>query len=357
MLAHMFPLALSLAAAAPAENMIPNGSFDAGLKGWRGSPGWQVVDEHGRRFLRLRFPAGRSDRRSADKRIARCELASAGRIAIRPDTMYRLSFRYLADVRCPTVDERDPWRAMAVRVEGFASSDKTRLYLLSRSCNRSRAWARSVAYFRSKSATAVRLVLSLKGRGEAKVDDFDLREVESKDYCGPLLPHGGFEEGTSVPAGWWLQNRTDAQVSLDRDVPFLAGNQSLRIDLDRNGKASLATRAGLPVVPGGLYTAVCWVKGSKSNMEFSIKVDGQGWQKGAPGHWYKTHTVLVTKRWTRLERQVSVPGPGHPRYWRDRYTVTVGLSATSEFPGTVWIDGVQLQRTNTRRDGNRREPQ
>lgn len=92
-------------------------------------------------------------------------------------------------------------------------------------------------------------------------------------------------------------------------------------------------------------------------MKFSIKVDGQGWQKGAPGHWYKTHAVLVTKRWARVERRVTVPGPGHPKYWKNRYTVTVGLAASSEFPGTVWADGVQIQGTNIRPNGNRQNPQ
>ena len=350
-------LILSLAAAAPGENMIPNGSFDAGLKGWAGSPGWQVVDEHGERFLRLRFPAGRAGRRSADLRVVSCELSSEDRIAVKPDTMYRLSFRYLADVRCPDPDERDPWRVMSVWIHGITPNQDKPSYLLGLRCNPSREWTRSVAFFHSGSASRVRLGLSLEGKGEARADDFDLREAEDEDYRGPLLRQGGFEEGTSVPAGWWLQNRTDAHVSLDRDIPFLTGSQSLRIDLEQNGKASLATRSGLPVVPGSLYTVVCWVKGSRSNMKFSIKVDGQGWQKGAPGHWYKTHAVLVTKHWTRLQREVTVPGPGHPKYWKKRYTVTVGLRASPEFPCTIWADGVQLQQTNTRRKGNRRDPQ
>ena len=346
-------LILSLAAAAPGENMIPNGSFDAGLKGWAGSPGWQVVDEHGERFLRLRFPAGRAGRRSADLRVVSCELSSEDRIAVKPDTMYRLSFRYLADVRCPDPDERDPWRVMSVWIHGLTPNQDKPSYLLGLRCNPSREWTRSVAFFHSGSASEVRLGLSLEGKGEARADDFELREADDEDYQGPLLLHGGFEGGTSVPAGWWLRSRACAKVSLDRDIPFLQGRQSLRVDLQQNGRTFLVTRSGLPVISRSSYCLACWVKGSKSNMMFSIKVDGQGWQKGAPGHWYRTFNVPVTKHWTRLEREVTVPGPGHPKYWKKRYTVTVRLAVSSELPGTVWVDGVQLRATNRQPNGNR----
>lgn len=146
------------------------------------------------------------------------------------------------------------------------------------------------------------------------------------------LRNGGFE-ATSPLNGWTIAPSppSESGISVRSDTTAAKqGRQSLLLQADRPGSASLAQELFLPV--GSVWRASAWIRieGASASPAAGLTIEtpsgDQGSQRAGGG----------TAEWQNVSVRFRVPSPGR---------LSVRLTAfRNDAPGKVWFDDVRLDR-------------
>jgi hypothetical protein len=363
--AVLLPCSSTRCAAAPAANLVANGSFDQDADAEGLPPGW-TFSGRGDIVQTLTLDAGRDGGKCAKLDCTKFEpgtpdshamVCQVGAIAVKRGQWYRLSFwvkgKGIARSICDAaLSKTKPWGSSGIAVSFPAGPTWQHV-------------EKTLQATDDVPADASRLQFWYASTGTLWLDDIVLERVEMKVEYHPqistegvrnFLPNSSFECGS---AGWgsyvpnltsWSGNAYQQLGELD-NTTAQHGRNSLRLSLDKAQPLKyrwdyfdavdqpihtvLAVHAGwVPMQPGKRYVLSCFLKADKPNVPALLLVyQSEGGTR--------QQAVQVGTEWQRF----SFPFTTNAAFaWT---AVGLDLSKSDMQAATLWVDAVQLELADT----------
>ena len=194
-------------------------------------------------------------------------------------------------------------------------------------------WQRVRLFLASPGNVPVWFMTILRGVGSVDVDDCSLKiapeESDDPAQVGSLLPAARL--GAGIPTAWHFGVGYSALESDPAAGPV--GRGALKVTIPA-GRELMVYSPPEKLAYGRQYTLSLYAKSEPAGVKMEFAIGGlKEWWKGA-AHW----NGAVPGEWQRLSASGKVPVVNGERY-------AVWLKASG--PGTVWLDGLQLEEGAT----------